>query len=98
MFEIALDSTRTILKDIKIEIVVNYTNKVVDIFSINPFEVVGEEIEVDELEAYWSREIPFDQFYLDVRDEYYIDKVILKCNKEAQVILGDIFMKSTQIQ
>ena len=98
MFEIALDSTRTILKDIKIEIVVNYTNKVVDIFSINPFEVVGEEIEVDELEAYWSREIPFEQFYLDVRDEYYIDKVILKCNKEAQVILGDIFMKSTQIQ
>lgn len=93
MFEIALDTTKTHLDGVEVEVIVDYTNKKSDSFLFVPFDIGGELIEVGRHEAYWSREIPFEQFFFDINESYRIDKITLKCNKPAQFILGDIFLK-----
>lgn len=93
MLELALDSTKTNSKDIKVEVIVEYSNKVKDIFTFTPYAVEGELIKVDDFEVYWSRAIPLEQFFFDINESCPIDTITLQCSQNAQIILGDFFMR-----
>ena len=93
MLELALDSTKTNSKDIKVEVIVEYSNKVKDIFTFTPYAVEGELIKVDDFEVYWSRAIPLEQFFFDINESCPIETITLQCSQNAQIILGDFFMR-----
>ena len=93
MLELAIDSTKTNSKDIKVEVIVEYSNKVKDIFTFTPYAVEGELIKVDDFEVYWSRAIPLEQFFFDINESCPIDTITLQCSQNAQIILGDFFMR-----
>lgn len=94
MLELALDNTKNTLNEVlEIELVVEYSNKVKDVFTFVPYVVEGELIRVDNSGVYWDRNIPLEQFFFDINESYSLDKITFKCSKNAQIILGDFFMK-----
>lgn len=97
LLEIALDSTKIqdfiSAENIKLEIELIYLNGDKVIHTLTPLNIKGENISKGKYDTYWSRKIPFEQFYIDLNGNSVLDKINIKCNTFAQFVFNTAYIK-----